>query len=343
MQTKLNSTSPTQEIEAQCTIPALKVESLDRVYFITSVQWQTLSFMLGESLRQLAVKAKTQSSLPRSSSDRLRFANEMKCKQPLLPISIFIGGAWSFSSSVSNGCHGNLTFSIPRYPRITNGIGSLIVLLNRLSSGLSNDGIGIALQIIPETPDEERIQRKARAPQSAGSVGWSMEDVVAILIKSHPVLLGTVEMNRSSLAPRSTAMFTLSAVLRATRILVEGLHINDQTKAVKAAKEFWTQLDHCFPDWSRCRNGVIRSSFLRENFVHTSAGVLAAIATATATHMNISKEVDLTKVMSPLLQIDWTRDSDHWSAELTAGGRVSKASAEISKLADYLILVLKKS
>lgn len=342
MPSKLALLPQNQKLQAQCTFPALKAQSLDRVYFLASVPWQTLTVILGDSLVSLSIDAKNQRPVSRRASERLRFTNELKCSRPLVPVTINIAEGVSFNSAGSDGWHGYLTLIITRKPRITNGTDSLTILLTRLALGLSNEGIGVPLQIIQDKSDDEMIQSEAdaRVKRQVESAEWSAEDVVAVLIKSHPVLRGTVEANRSSLAPRSSAMFTLSAVLRSTKILLDRLDLSDQNKAVEIATEFWTQLDQCFPDWAKCRKGLIRSSFLRENFVHTSAGVLAAIADATAANLNTLKQGSLKKVISGLVRIDWSRGAGMWSPGLTAGGRVSKETSEISKVSDYLMRVM---
>src|SRR5262249_34156508 len=89
-----------------------------------------------------------------------------------------------------------------------------------------------------------------------------------------------VDMEKSSLAPRSRKLFTLSAFYNACADLVEGLADGNLERDAAIAREYWETVARHFPMWGQVRDGKIASSEIREGYIHSHGIALQAMGRA---------------------------------------------------------------
>ncbi|MBM3841623.1 MAG: DGQHR domain-containing protein [Verrucomicrobia bacterium] len=146
--------------------------------------------------------------------------------------------------------------------------------------------------------------------------------------KSKP-FQGLVEMKRSSIAPRSRMLFTLSAVHQATKALLAGLPPKPYEERLALALRFWNSVERQFPEWGQVRSGKILSSALRARFIHSHALALQAIGKVGNSLLQ-SHPDDWEGCLASLRQIDWRRENTKdWEGRAFIGGKVSKAMANV--------------
>jgi DNA sulfur modification protein DndB len=138
-----------------------------------------------------------------------------------------------------------------------------------------------------------------------------------------------VDLERSSLAPRSRKLFTLSAFYNACADLVEGLANGDLEQDANVAREFWEAVAKQFPTWTQVRDGKIAASEIREDFIHSHGIALQAIGKAGNALLRGNPGGWKTRLKG-LAQIDWSRkNAQVWEGRALIGGRVSKVTANI--------------
>lgn len=138
-----------------------------------------------------------------------------------------------------------------------------------------------------------------------------------------------VEMEASSLAKRSSKLFTLSAFYNACADLVNGLATGVLADDAALAREYWEAVDERFPAWGQVRDGHMRPSEIREGYLHSHGIVLQALGKAGNTLLTERKK-DWKKRLSGLEKIDWSRKNTKlWEGRAMSLGQVQKKKSNI--------------
>lgn len=139
-----------------------------------------------------------------------------------------------------------------------------------------------------------------------------------------------VDMEKSSLAPRSRKLFTLSAFFNACADLVDGHASGDLNTDAKLAREFWETVAEQFPVWKQVRDGKIPASEIREGFIHSHGIALQAIGKA-GNSLISSYPKNWKQRLLGLADIDWSRgNAELWEGRAMIGGKVSKVTTNVT-------------
>jgi DNA sulfur modification protein DndB len=148
-----------------------------------------------------------------------------------------------------------------------------------------------------------------------------------------------VDMEKSSLAPRSRKLFTLSAFYNASADLVEGLATGNLDEDAKLARDFWEEVATRFPAWTQVKDGRMPASEVREGFIHSHGIALQAIGKAGNALLKQHPK-DWKKTLAALEKIDWSRSNAKlWEGRALIGGKVSKVTTNVTLTTN----VIKKS
>jgi len=150
-----------------------------------------------------------------------------------------------------------------------------------------------------------------------------------LVIMKSEIFCDLVDMEKSSLAPRSRKLFTLSAFYNACADLVNGLATGDINNDANLARSFWEAVAEHFPLWGQVREGRMPASEVREGYIHTHGITLQAIGKAgnalLLTHPN-----DWQNRLKSLEKIDWSRNNAKlWEGRAMIGGKVSKVTTNV--------------
>ena len=221
-----------------------------------------------------------------------------------------------------------------------------------------NDGqhrraaIDLALREKPELGDEtiavvffmdkglERCQqmfadlnRYAIRPSKSLGVLYDYRDETAQLVKtlitSSEIFRDVVELEKTSLAPRSRRLFTLSAIYNATSELLADRAEVSPDEAAQLALEFWETVAGYMDEWERVRRGDLTAGEVRADFIHTHSVVLQALARAgRALVQRYPKQWQ--KKLHRLKGMDWRRaNSSLWEGRALVGGQLAKAHQNV--------------
>ncbi len=135
-----------------------------------------------------------------------------------------------------------------------------------------------------------------------------------------------VEMEKTTLSPRSRRLFTLSAIYSATVVLVKNCWEEaDIDGNEKLALQFWDEVAKLIPEWDLVRNRKITAGDVRRDFIHSHSVILQSLG-------NIGNSLFLGKVrnwktrLKALKTIDWSRSNAAlWEGRAMSAGRVNKA------------------
>ncbi|WP_239065512.1 DNA sulfur modification protein DndB [Pseudomonas fluorescens] len=163
-----------------------------------------------------------------------------------------------------------------------------------------------------------------------------ISDLARYLAKNVDVFSRMTELEKSSLSPRSSKLFTLSAIKNASRVLLKkgkGDLIAQNEKEL--AKSFWEEVSLQMPDWIRAKNKELSTSELRDNYIHAHGVMLQAMGLVGA-ELIIRKESEWKKTISQLRSIDWSRANPEWEGRAMVHGRISKATTNVALTASLI-------
>lgn len=151
-----------------------------------------------------------------------------------------------------------------------------------------------------------------------------------LVVMKSEVFKDIVDLEKSSLAPRSRKLFTLSAFYNACADLVEGLADGNLEHDAQLAREFWEAVAKQFPSWLQVRDGKIAASEIREGYIHSHGIALQAIGKAGNALLQGNPSGWKTRLKG-LAQIDWSRKNARlWEGRALIGGKVSKVTTNIT-------------
>jgi DNA sulfur modification protein DndB len=138
-----------------------------------------------------------------------------------------------------------------------------------------------------------------------------------------------VDMEKSSLAPRSRKLFTLSAFYNACADLVEGLASGNLETDAEFARNYWEAVAEHFPAWAQVRKGRLPASEVREGYIHSHGIALQALGKAGNALLKQYPGKWKSK-LAGLEKIDWSRQNAAlWEGRALIGGKVSKVTTSI--------------
>jgi DNA sulfur modification protein DndB len=178
------------------------------------------------------------------------------------------------------------------------------------------------------------LNRYAIRPSRSISILYDHRDDKAklarlVIVKSE-VFRDIVDMEKSSLAPRSRKLFTLSAFYNACSDLIHDLATGNLEKDADMVREFWEAVARQFPAWTKVRDGEIASSEIREGFIHSHGVALQAIGKAGNALLKSSPNKWKSQLKG-LRDLDWSRSNTKlWEGRALVGGRVSKAGNNVT-------------
>ena len=138
-----------------------------------------------------------------------------------------------------------------------------------------------------------------------------------------------VDLEKSSLAPRSRKLFTLSAFYNACSDLIADIATGNLEHDADLARDFWESVSKHFPAWGKVREGKLAACELREDFIHSHGIALQAIGKAGNALMKGNPSGWKSRLKG-LSTIDWSRSNARlWEGRALIGGKVSKVTTNI--------------
>lgn len=177
------------------------------------------------------------------------------------------------------------------------------------------------------------LNRYAIRPSTSLSILYDYRDETARLVKSliasSDIFRDVVELEKTSLAPRSRRLFTLSAIYHATNELLGGQAETSPEEEARFALTFWEAVAEQMDEWSRVRAGKLTAGEVRKDFIHTNGVVLQALA-RTGRELVLRYPKTWQDKLPGLKAIDWRRaNSDLWEGRAMLGGQLSKSHQNV--------------
>lgn len=144
------------------------------------------------------------------------------------------------------------------------------------------------------------------------------------------LLRDLVEKEKTSLAPRSRKMFTLSAIRNATKALLAGTEEARLNELLSEATRFWDGISDGFPEWRLVHDHKLAAGEVRTDFIHPYGTVLHALGRLGNAMLAQDTDPDWQLVGLRLAEIDWRKNNSLlWEGRAMTGGRVSKSTNNV--------------
>ncbi len=178
------------------------------------------------------------------------------------------------------------------------------------------------------------LNRHAVRPSASIGILYDHRSAAANVAKhlslTSRVFKNLIETEKSSLAPRSRKLFTLSALHFAIIEMLSEKELEDFTTATKKTQEFWELVAAQIPEWNFVRESKMTSGDVRRDFIHSHAIVLQALGRVGRAVFQLPSG-DLPKTLRRLKNIDWSRtNSVAWEGRAMVGGSMAKSGQNIT-------------
>ncbi|CAB5161330.1 DNA sulfur modification protein DndB [Olavius algarvensis associated proteobacterium Delta 3] len=178
------------------------------------------------------------------------------------------------------------------------------------------------------------LNRYAIRPSKSLGVLYDHRDELAELARTvafkSDAFKGVVEMERSTLSPRASRLFTLSSIYNANSALLSNVESNSFEKKVEIAIAFWNEVAKHINEWQLVKERKITSGDIRRDYIHSHAVVLQAIGYVGNSLLKNGIK-NWKSNIKKLENIDWSRSNAKlWEGRAMIGGKVSKAHHNVT-------------
>jgi len=149
------------------------------------------------------------------------------------------------------------------------------------------------------------------------------------------IFVGLTEMEKTTLSNRSTKLFTLSGIYRATsELLCEKENLSFDEK-LKVSFEYWSEVATHIKEWNQVKEGKAKAYELRKDFINAHA--IALVALGRLGRFLISHNPDHWKEELPKLRsVNWHRNNLQWEGRVLVGGKISFSRNNLTLLTSAL-------
>lgn len=150
------------------------------------------------------------------------------------------------------------------------------------------------------------------------------------LVDAVDVFRNLTETERTSISHRSIKLFTLSSIHQGTKSLLGKRGLDSVTPQESAlAAEFWNAVAQHIPEWKLAASKKAVPAELRREFVHSHGIALHSLGLMGAALIK-QEPTEWKKKLKGLSSVDWSRrNAKLWEGRALAGGRISKATANV--------------
>lgn len=178
------------------------------------------------------------------------------------------------------------------------------------------------------------LNRHAIRPSTSIGILFDHRDqhagLARTMVLTSTIFKNMVEMERSSLSPRSRKLFTLSAIYNATTALLAGRDDLEGEARLDLARSFWEEVAKQFPEWLLVRDHKLSSGEVRNDYIHTHGIVLQSLGRVGNALLRDSPK-DWKKQINLLRNIDWSRaNTKLWEGRAMIGGRLTKGETMVT-------------
>lgn len=142
------------------------------------------------------------------------------------------------------------------------------------------------------------------------------------VIDASPLLRGRVELFASGCAIGSPRIFTISALTKSHRALLDNHISQDIEKDAETCSRFWTVLEENLPEVDQLAEDAIPARAIKENYFYPYSIGLQALS-GVANQLIHESPDSWEDQLAGIHKINWRRDNPEWEGRALSGGRLT--------------------
>lgn len=183
------------------------------------------------------------------------------------------------------------------------------------------------------------LNRYAIRPTKSLNILYDNRDRFSLLIKEGiektPIFSGRVESEKSSISNRSKALFTLSGIFHASKLLLRGLPEGEYQDTFCA---YWNAVADNIPVWQQAKERALSPQDFREQYICAHAIALKALGALGNHLVHFEPDQGLWSENLRFLQdIRWEKDSQELQGLVMIGSRISPSTSNQRAFTEYLL------
>lgn len=186
------------------------------------------------------------------------------------------------------------------------------------------------------------LNRYAIRPTKSLNILYDNRDRFSLFIKEciqrTPVFAERVESEKSTISNRSKALFTLSGIFHASKLLLKNVPESDYSTIFC---NYWSAVTDNIPVWQQAKDKMLSPQDFRERYICAHAITLKALgAVGNRLVHTVSDKTKWSENLYFLRDVRWEKDSSDLQGLVMIDGRISSSTSNQRAFAEYL---LKKS
>lgn len=183
------------------------------------------------------------------------------------------------------------------------------------------------------------LNRYAIRPTKSLNILYDNRDTFSLLIKECiqrvPMFCGRVESEKSTISNRSRALFTLSGIFHAAKLLLRNVSHDEYPETFCV---FWNAIADNMPVWQQARDKALSPEDFRRRYICAHAITLKAFGEM-GNYLVLHEPNKLLwdRKLHFLQDIDWDKDSPKLQGLAIINGRISSSTSNQRAFAEYLL------
>ena len=142
------------------------------------------------------------------------------------------------------------------------------------------------------------------------------------VIENSALLRGRVELFASGCAIGLPRIFTISALTKSNRVLLDGIISQDIETDAAICSRYWTVLEENLPEIEKLVPETITAREIKENYFYPYSIALQTLA-AVANQLIKESPDTWEEQLAGIQKINWRRDNNEWEGRAMSGGRLT--------------------
>jgi len=181
------------------------------------------------------------------------------------------------------------------------------------------------------------LNRYAIRPTKSLNILFDSRDefsrIVKEIVEQVDVFGKLVDKEHTTISNRSRALFTLSAIYHGTEALLKDLGF-DADQNLELAVAYWNRIAHNITEWQYVKDGYMKSSDVRKNYVCSMSVTIIALGFAGNKVMKEHFEI-WKSCIDKIAGIDWIKTNPQWESSVVVNGNVIASRTTQQALIEY--------
>lgn len=320
--------------------PAVRGQQAGKPFYIATCPLRLIPKIFIYDEEEVPVELRAQRTLNKGRIPEMaRYLVESPHDYVFSAITASIGAEIDFVEAAKNSNIGNLKVPMDAHILINDGQHRRAAIEEALKERpeLSQDNIAVLFFV------DEGLQRSQQmfadlnkyAVRPSPSLGTMYDhrdqasELARYLALNTKPFAGFTEFERSTIAIKSSKLFTLSGIKQANRVLLgkktkDGFNEDER----KVATQFWEALNLYMPEWQQVQQKQLSAAEFRQEHISAHGIGLQALAMVGKELLTLS-EKEKTEKLTAIANINWLKSNKAWANRAMQHGRLSKAMSNI--------------